>query len=244
MDPPEDARDENKTDYVQRAINEAVDKMDNGLPLMMQLCKIKEATCKAENMFDTRAAEKGGTSAKGQTADPRKPKEVLIEQGISPNPGPLKTRAKAGKRRMLASLMTCLINKAESRHLAAHYDDTAVPEHICVGWPLVGKAERSGTDKEYDRRAHGISRTQDTSTCLARSYLDLTRYQEAKKEQRQDACTCFAGSYLDLARYQATKKSQRHDASACLAGSYLDLARYQATKCSQKKVREVTTDGR
>ena len=41
-----------KETYIKQAISDAVDSMDNDLPLMMQLCKIKEATNKGESMFD------------------------------------------------------------------------------------------------------------------------------------------------------------------------------------------------
>ena len=166
MDPFEDTGEEHKTDYVQCAINEAFDKMDNGLPLMMQLCKIKEATCKAENMFDTRAAEKGCTSAKGRTADPRKPKEVLIEQGISPNLGPRQFRAKSGMRSNIALLMTILVHMVDSMHLVFQCDNTAAPAQICVGLPLMGKAGRFGADTKYDWCANGTNRPQKNSTCL------------------------------------------------------------------------------
>ena len=94
--------------YIKQAISDAVDKMDDDLPLMMQLCKIKEATSKAENSFDKKTAGMRGEAAKDQTPDPRKPKEVLIEQGISPNPGPRRMASRSGGRSVALFLTTLL----------------------------------------------------------------------------------------------------------------------------------------
>ena len=77
--------------FIQEAINQTVDNMKPDLPLMTQLCMIKAATCRAEKAYDKT------TEIKKQTTDPRIPKEVLIEEGINPNPGPKLLDTKKGK---------------------------------------------------------------------------------------------------------------------------------------------------
>ena len=122
-----DNSEEDKKRCVQLAINEAVDTMGDDLPMMMQLCKIKEATCRAEQIFEERAA-----MPKTQSKDPRIPKEVLIEQGISPNLGPL--RARKGKNHFgkLVVLITSVMTAA----------DCSTDARTCVGWAPVGTTGR------------------------------------------------------------------------------------------------------
>ena len=57
-------------------------------PMMMQLCKIAEEKERQEK-------QKKGSQHKGQDRDPRVPYDVLVEEGISPNPGPHEERLDA-----------------------------------------------------------------------------------------------------------------------------------------------------
>ena len=109
---PAETKTQDKETFIQQAINDAVDNMKDDLPIMMQLCKIKEATCRAEKLFEDREA-----MLKDQTMDPRNPKEVLIEQGISPNPGPSKARKSKSHFRKFAVTMISMLITAEGRPL-------------------------------------------------------------------------------------------------------------------------------
>ena len=77
---------------VKSAIDRATEECENDMPLMMQLCKISAEVDKAKKRAKTEKARK--TKKEGQSADPRVPYDVLVQEGISPNPGPSATKIK------------------------------------------------------------------------------------------------------------------------------------------------------
>ena len=99
---------------------------------MMQLCRIKEATCRVELTYEQKTKER-----KSQTMDPRVPKEVLIEQGISPNPGPRRHKTGNSKLGKLALFMTNMLAMADSRSLGNHAHIPKLLGQTCVCWTLV-----------------------------------------------------------------------------------------------------------
>ena len=189
---------DNKKAFIQCANNAVVDNMDADIPLMMQLCKIKEATTKAEKVFEEQVVmpkpqtqlckikevtcgaekifEERAAMPKTQSKDPRIPKEVLIEQGISPNPGPL--RAKKGKNHFgkLVVLITSVMAVA----------DCSTDARTCVGWAPVGTIERSrrnifdGNFTYYGEEAVEMERKQYERQ-------DVTCQNSQSKEQQENA---------------------------------------------------------
>ena len=124
--------------------------MDGDLPMMMQLCKIKEATRRAETIFEERAA-----MPKTQNKNRRIPKDVLIEQGISPNPGPLRARKGKSHFGKLVVPITSLMTIADCRILGSLTEGQSGYTGTCVAWTLVGTIERSQTEDKYARACVG-----------------------------------------------------------------------------------------
>ena len=79
---------------VKEAIDRATGMCSDNEPLMTQLCRISAEVSKAERKAKAKRSDEGDAQRKakktreGHTTDPRDPHEVLVQEGIEPNPGP------------------------------------------------------------------------------------------------------------------------------------------------------------
>ena len=76
----EDKEADNEENAIEAAIDRATADCKPEEPLMTQLCKISAEI--------DRAKKKTKAKKEGQTRDPRVPYDVLVQEGIRPNPGP------------------------------------------------------------------------------------------------------------------------------------------------------------
>ena len=132
----EDRKDEDTV--VREAIGRAIAKIDDQEPLMTQLCRISAEVDKAKKAAKSKQSEEG--KIQSQTRDPRNLREVLVQEGIEPHPGPAhdirKHHGCGWACRALATIVgvSAMLNKATA-------DNRVGADEIAV-WALLQAAPR------------------------------------------------------------------------------------------------------